>query len=111
MSAAAQADMTGYTYAIEEVPDEPTTAAPDNPAGGGAPTNNRDSIQTTERLVGLLRQRHAQGLAKYGVTVDRGDLTPEEWAQHAIEELLDGAAYLMRLMDTMAKTQAKESKP
>ncbi len=60
-------------------------------------------MTTTDRLVAMLRERHERGLAKYRVTVDRDDLTPEQWAQHAIEEMLDGAAYLMRLKDTMEK--------
>jgi polyhydroxyalkanoate synthesis regulator phasin len=58
-------------------------------------------MTTTDRLVAMLRERHERGLAKYKVTVDRDDLTPGQWAQHAIEELLDGAAYLMRLKDEM----------
>ena len=58
-----------------------------------------EPTSTTERLVGLLRDRHARGLAKYGTTLDRTDLTPEQWAQHAIEEALDLAGYLMRLKD------------
>jgi len=56
-------------------------------------------MTTTDRLIELLRERHEAGLKNYGVTVDRTDLTPEQWAQHAIEEMLDGAAYLMRLKD------------
>lgn len=58
-------------------------------------------MTTTDRLKAMLDQRHAAGLAKYRVTVDRDDLTPTQWAQHAIEEMLDGAAYLMRLQDNM----------
>lgn len=58
-------------------------------------------MTTTDRLVAMLRERHAAGLAKYRVTVDRDDLTPSQWAQHAIEEMLDGANYLVRLKDTV----------
>jgi len=54
-------------------------------------------MTTTERLCELLHERHAKGLEKYGTTLDRDDLTLGEWAQHAIEEMLDGAGYLMRL--------------
>ena len=75
---------TGFAYTVEEVQDAPK------------PTS------TTERLVGLLRDRHALGLAKYGTTLDRGDLTPQRWAQHAIDEALDLAGYLMRLKDGFA---------
>ena len=56
---------------------------------------------TTEALVDLLRSRSAAGLAKYGTTLDRTDLTAEQWADHAIEEALDMAGYLMRLKQTM----------
>jgi len=62
-------------------------------------------MTTTDRLIALLRERHDAGLKNYGVTVDRKDLTPEQWAQHAIEEMLDGAAYLMRLKDDIARLQ------
>lgn len=64
-------------------------------------------MTTTERLCALLHDRHAKGLKKYGVTLDRKDLTPEQWAQHAIEEMLDGAGYLMRLRDTIAEMRAQ----
>ncbi len=43
----------------------------------------------------LLRRSQA-GVAKYGVTLDREDLTLEEWLQHAYEETLDQANYLKR---------------
>jgi hypothetical protein len=49
-------------------------------------------------------------LAKYGTTVDRDDLTPEQWCQHAIEEMLDGAAYLMRLKETL-ESKRKTNEP
>ena len=38
------------------------------------------------------------GLAKYGVTLGRDDLTRAQWLQHAYEEALDMAAYLKRLI-------------
>lgn len=51
----------------------------------------------TERLITMLRERDARGLQKYGTTLDRSDLTPEQWIDHAIEEALDFAGYLMAL--------------
>ena len=63
-------------------------------------------MTTTDRLKTLLDARHEAGLGKYGTTVDRTDITPDQWAQHALEEMLDGAAYLMRLTDEMAKREA-----
>lgn len=60
-------------------------------------------MTTTDKLCALLHERHEIGLKKYGVTLDRKDLTPEQWIQHAIEEMLDGAGYLMRLRDTITE--------
>ena len=77
---------TGFAYTVEA-----TDAAPEP-----------EPTSTTEQLVGMLRNRHARGLAKYGTTLDRADLSPEQWAQHAIEEALDLAGYLMRLKDGFA---------
>lgn len=45
----------------------------------------------------LLLERSKVGLKKYGVTTERDDLTPAQWAQHAIEEALDFANYLQAL--------------
>jgi hypothetical protein len=45
-----------------------------------------------------LERRAAVGLAKYGVTLARTDLTRKEWLQHAYEECLDQACYLKRLI-------------
>jgi hypothetical protein len=54
----------------------------------------------TEAVREKLKQRAERGLIKYGVTVDRDDLTELQWMQHAQEELLDGAVYLEKLMQT-----------
>jgi hypothetical protein len=53
--------------------------------------------QITEQLIQQLRERDAKGLAKYGTTLDRTDLSPQQWLQHLIEELLDGAGYALKL--------------
>lgn len=54
---------------------------------------------TTEKLITLLRERAEKGLAKYGQTLDRTDLTLEQWLQHQVEELLDGAGYALRALE------------
>lgn len=64
-------------------------------------------MTTTDKLCALLRERHAKGLEKYGVTVDRDDLTIEQWIQHALEESLDHCQYLMRLKDTIEDLRAE----
>lgn len=56
-------------------------------------------ITTTDKLCALIRKRHKLGLKKYGVTVDRTDLTAEQWLQHSIEEKIDDLKYMMRLKD------------
>ena len=42
-------------------------------------------------------QRSELGKKKYGVTLDRTDLQPLDWIQHAQEELMDGILYLEKL--------------
>jgi hypothetical protein len=43
-----------------------------------------------------LQGRSAVGLRKYGVTLERTDLSLRDWLQHAYEETLDQANYLKR---------------
>lgn len=66
-----------------------------------------DKPSTTERIIAELRERHEKGLAKYGVTVDRTDLTPSQWGQHLKEELLDASQYVQRLIDTASEQEAR----
>lgn len=50
--------------------------------------------QNVEDLRELLKARAAVGLAKYGVTTMRDNLSVRDWLHHAIEETLDNAIYL-----------------
>lgn len=59
--------------------------------------NPSETVQAAQRL---LAEREAAGLKKYGTTVDRTDLSPEQWLQHLIEELADGLLYALRARDT-----------
>lgn len=43
-----------------------------------------------------LLNRSQIGIAKYGTTLDRTDLSLRDWLQHAYEETLDKANYLKR---------------
>lgn len=43
-----------------------------------------------------LLRRSELGIAKYGVTLARTDLSLRDWLQHAYEEHLDAANYLKR---------------
>lgn len=55
-----------------------------------------------------LLTRAEAGFNKYGVTMERGDLTHKEWLIHLQEELLDGAVYiekLLEIVDNITKEQ------
>ena len=54
-----------------------------------------------------LRSRSALGIKKYGVTLERKDLTLREWLQHAYEESLDHSNYLKRVIMEMDGTVPK----
>jgi hypothetical protein len=57
-------------------------------------------MTTPERIAQMVHERAARGLEKYGVTVDRKDLTLAQWVRHAQEELLDAPQYLQRVLET-----------
>jgi hypothetical protein len=42
-------------------------------------------------------ERSATGLKKYGVTLEREDLTLDQWITHLQEELMDATLYLSRI--------------
>lgn len=63
-----------------------------------------DSI--VDSVIQKFLQRSALGKEKYGVTLDRTDLSVKDWIQHAQEELMDGILYLEKLKQTMHKIEA-----
>lgn len=48
----------------------------------------------TERIVTMLREKDAAGVAEYHDTVDRTDFTAAQWLDHLLSELLDASKYL-----------------
>ena len=66
----------------------------------------RDSI--TERIINLIETRADKGFQTYGVTMDRDDLTPEQWIDHAIEEALDLAIYLTKIKTTLYESNTQD---
>lgn len=48
-----------------------------------------------------LLSRAERGFSKYGVTMEREDLTHKEWLIHLQEELLDGAVYIEKLLEVI----------
>ena len=61
--------------------------------------DNKDTV--VYRIAHLLRSRSETGIRKYGTTLDRTDLEVKQWIDHAIEESLDHALYLMKLKDSL----------
>jgi hypothetical protein len=45
-----------------------------------------------------IQERAKVGLTKYGVTLERTDLTEVEWLTHLQEELMDACGYLERIL-------------
>lgn len=50
-------------------------------------------------VVQKYKQRSEVGISKYGVTLDRDDLSTLEWLQHAQEEAMDLSLYLEKIMN------------
>jgi len=63
-------------------------------------TNDFDNLQseTYKEVITDLIAREKMGRIKYGVTVDKANLSEQEWLNHAYEEALDFAIYLKRIM-------------
>jgi hypothetical protein len=63
-------------------------------------THDFDNLQseTYKEVITDLIAREKMGRIKYGVTVDKANLSEQEWLNHAYEEALDFAIYLKRIM-------------
>ena len=53
-----------------------------------------------QQLEKEFQQRAETGLKKYGVTLERTDLTEAQWLQHLKEELMDSICYAVRLLNS-----------
>ena len=54
--------------------------------------------KVTEQVINDIQQRELKGIETYGTTMDRDDLTQDQWLQHAYEESLDFCIYLKKLL-------------
>jgi hypothetical protein len=54
-----------------------------------------DSV--VESIIEKFRQRSAVGVKKYNTTLDRTDLSEEQWKDHLLEELMDAILYLTKI--------------
>jgi hypothetical protein len=55
----------------------------------------KDTI--VESVIEQFKQRSEVGIKKYGVTLDRTDLTPLDWMNHLQQELMDATLYIEKL--------------
>lgn len=56
-----------------------------------------------EQVCYKILRRSEVGKKKYGVTMERKDLTELEWLKHAQEEAMDLAVYLEKLIEEKSK--------
>jgi len=68
-----------------------------------------DSI--VQAVIRKFQERSEVGQKKYGVTLDRTDLKPLDWIQHAQEELMDGILYLEKLKKEIGASKVEASAP
>jgi hypothetical protein len=67
----------------------------------------KDSI--VESVIKQFKDRSNVGIAKYGVTLDRNDLSLIEWLQHLQEELFDASLYIEKLKSKLHIVDIMES--
>ena len=56
-----------------------------------------------DEVISDLKHRELKGVETYNTTMDRTDLTQQEWLQHLYEELLDASLYTKKLIKTFDK--------
>jgi hypothetical protein len=60
--------------------------------------DTKPDFSVEESVILEIKERAKKGYAKYGTTMTRNDLSLRDWAQHALEEALDLAIYLKRII-------------
>jgi hypothetical protein len=67
--------------------------------------NKLDSVVTS--VIEQFTSRAQMGKAKYGVDLDRTDLTLLEWIEHAKQEHMDAILYLEKIKQTLESGEKK----
>ena len=67
----------------------------------------KDSVVNS--IISKFKERSETGIKKYGTTLDRNDLTPEQWLNHLEEELMDAILYCHKLKLELIKI--KQQRP
>ena len=63
-----------------------------------------------ERVIDKIRERAQVGEDKYKTTMEREDLSFDDWMTHLQEELLDACVYLEKLKDIKSKIKLNQMK-
>lgn len=58
------------------------------------------SDKIVEEVIENFKKRSIMGYLKYGVTMDRTDLSFDDWINHLQEELMDSCIYLQKIKQT-----------
>jgi hypothetical protein len=69
--------------------------------------NSADPIVAA--VIRKMYQRSQVGIKKYGTTLERDDLSTEQWIDHAIEEAMDLVLYLTKLKTQLKCTNTKQN--
>jgi hypothetical protein len=64
------------------------------------------AVECEESVILKIRQRRDVGRCKYGMSMERTDLTKLDWLRHAQEEAMDFAIYLEKLIQTEQQRQS-----
>lgn len=62
-----------------------------------------------ERVVSLFRSRSQRGIEKYGITLDKNELSNREWLQHLQEELMDAALYVEKIKSIIDEQESRKT--
>ena len=62
--------------------------------------NNFTKDSIVNSIIHKFINRSNLGIQKYGTTLDRNDLSTNDWIQHVQEELMDAILYLEKLKKT-----------
>jgi len=63
-----------------------------------------DSVN--KEVIELIKANAAKGLSEYGKTMDRTDLSLEEWLIHLRSELLDATVYVTKILQELEDVKA-----
>ena len=69
--------------------------------------NQEVKDQVVLAVMAKYAERSATGLKKYGTTLDREDLTLDQWINHLLEELMDATLYIEKLKQYVKSNKDK----